>query len=127
GWCLDDLPRLRMVVKLRDAERQAMRVRIVFAVVRDTPGPQLQRPRPQWKIAVETRADIPERTRSAERRNVGPDDLLPAPASNGLPDSRQIRLSIGRPRRGGIEPHLSVRRSCSSSRGVQAPLRRKRW
>ena len=96
---LDDLPRLWVVVKLRDPDRQAVSVGIVLAVVRDALVPQLEGPRAKREIALEPGTDVPELARAAERRHIDPAIDLTRAGSNGLPDTRQIGLSIRSSRR----------------------------
>ena len=50
-----------MVVKLHDPHRQAVRVRIIFAVVGDALPVQFRGPRLKWQAIFERRPEIPER------------------------------------------------------------------
>ena len=115
-----------MIVQLREPNRQAVRVGIVLAVVRDALVPQFEGPRAKREIAFESRTDIPELAGSAERRHIGSDDDLAGAGSNRLPDTREIGLSIGSPWRRCVEPDSSVRRARRTRCRVRRPLRRKR-
>jgi hypothetical protein len=67
---LDHLARLPMVVKLHDPHRQAVRVRIILAVVGDALPVHFRAPGRKRQTIFELRAEIPERAPLGERQEI---------------------------------------------------------
>jgi len=132
---LDDLARLRMRVQLHVAERQAVGVRVVPAVVGHTRLQQFGGPRLERQTARDARSDVEEQTRPpgehgrrARRAARSADtaagrDLGPAGVP---PDAREIGSAVGHAgrRREQIEPAVGGARYAGCRK--RRPLRRRR-
>src|SRR5690349_7263976 len=88
---LDETARERMSVHLQNAQRHAMHVRIVLAVIREAFVSRLGSP---WLIGEPARddgAEIPERPGGGQ---LALETLVEGPAPHGRPDAGKIRLAV---------------------------------
>src|ERR1700680_3244930 len=116
---LNDPPGKRNGVHLQDAYRQTSHAGTVFAMFRLARLPDLRRPRLIRQSSLESRVNVPELGRALRD---SPKAIAGASRLDH-PDSREIRLAIGRPRSRRGKVGLAVRKARNSSGWVIQPLR----
>ena len=120
-----------MVVKLQEPHRQAVRIRVVLAVVGDTLAVHFRAPGRERQAVFELRAEIPEGAPPGDRDQIfvgrrrvrtRPRGHRTADRSVVLPDAGKIRLAIGGLGSGADQVRFPIGSFGNARAGIGWPL-----